>query len=231
MSHHTTIYLTLGAVETPVRVERLTLVNVPREHRLRALAMAASGGRVTRALVQNANEYREQAGPSDIYATFNIDGSELSQHLSLSPGSFEWEDAGEDSDFIRDLRKIRGPWFCVVGYGAHRWAMREGMPYPRDPIVSRVAGLFRPHSGILGPLFAGLLSDLGLSDAYRDVTGSFALGPHSTLAKDIVGQWFLSEQRASLPSEMQGIVLIEDHRWDLAPLHKTFPKIQFIVGP
>lgn len=138
---------------------------------LQAIALAASGDVVGRALVHDAESYVNQLAPEEttsIEASFVTDtGAPILTKLEVAPGSHEWQGVGEDDGRIRDLRSQRAPGFFVAGYGVGRRLARSGeVAVSADPIADRVGGLFDTHHKMLGLRFGEALADLNLEDAF-----------------------------------------------------------------
>lgn len=146
---------------------------------LQAIAIASSGDKVARKLVDDAADYVRQYWPDGgaaIDATFETSSGALAVQMQVKEGHHAFR-GDADAARLDDIRDARVPGFFVVGYGTGRRLPRQGeVPAPRDPVVDRVEGLFDPNHKMLGvDFFEALkaLKDQGLGRAYaatlRDV--------------------------------------------------------------
>ncbi len=148
---------------------------------LQAIAMASSGDRMTRALVEDAADYVD-ATRSDrearIEATFQMsDGGDLELSLSVEPGSHVFV-GGAGTDRLNAIRDKREPGHLVVGYGVGRRLPKRGeVAVPRDPLADRVEGLFDTHHKMLGVDFFEALRDReeGLGLRFAEAVGRVLL--------------------------------------------------------
>lgn len=143
---------------------------------LQAIALASSGDKVARKLVDDAADYVRQYWPDEgaaVAASFETEGGTLAVQMHVKEGHHAFRGEG-DAHRLDDIRDARTPGFFVVGYGTGRRLPRQGeVPVPRDPVVDRVEGLFDPNHKMLGVDFFEVLEDRGLGPAYagtlRDV--------------------------------------------------------------
>lgn len=143
---------------------------------LQAIALASSGDKMARALIEDAADYVRQDRPelgAEIRATFEAPQGQLQVEMLVQPGhhAFGGNPHARALDAVRDART---PGFFVVAYGTGRRLPRRGeVAIPRDPVVDRVDGLFDPSHKMLGIDFFEALKELKLGPTYartlRDV--------------------------------------------------------------
>lgn len=127
---------------------------------LQAIALAASGEKIARALVDDAGTFCRAASPARsaaIEAVFRLNSSashpdRLVSHLVAEPNRSDFRAVGEDdARRLDDIRGYRKPGYFVVGYGTGRSLPRPGEASPpTDPVKDRVEGLFDAHHRMLG---------------------------------------------------------------------------------
>lgn len=148
---------------------------------LQAIAVASSGDRMTRSLVEDAADFVDASRPDQvarISAVFEHSArGSMEATLHVEPGShaFVGDEAANAFNPIRDKRE---PGFLVVGYGIGRRLPKPGeVAIARDPVVDRVEGLFDSHHKMLGVDFFEALrqrqEDLGLR--YAETLGRVLL--------------------------------------------------------
>lgn len=143
---------------------------------LQAIALASSGEKMARALVQDAADYVRQDRPergAEIRAVFESSSGPLEAQMHVLEGHHAFR-GNEDAKRLDDVRDAREPGFFVVGYGTGRRLPRRGeVAISRDPVADRVEGLFDPNHKMLGVDFFEALKDSGLGPTYarrlRDV--------------------------------------------------------------
>lgn len=130
---------------------------------LQAIAIASSGDKMARALVEDAADFVHAGRPEAtaiVRASFERGaGSELHVAMQVEPGkhAFAGSDGANELNAIRDSR---APGHLVVGYGVGRRLPRKGeVSVPRDPVANRVEGLFDTHHKMLGLDFFDALRD------------------------------------------------------------------------
>lgn len=131
---------------------------------LQAVALAASGEKLARALVDDAADFADLTAPgasARIAADFVLADGPLQVALTLEPGRHAFTgDAGAER--LDELRDRRTPGHFVAGYGVGRRLPRRGeVAVARDPFADRVRGLFDSHHKVLGVDFFEALSAQG----------------------------------------------------------------------
>lgn len=143
---------------------------------LQGIALASSGDKMARALVEDAADYVRQDRSdwlTEIHAEFETGPGTLSARMQVKPGHHAFR-GDEETTRLDDIRDARTKGFLVVGYGTGRRLPRRGeVAIPRDPIVDRVESLFDTSHKMLGVDFFEALSDRNLGRTYartlRDV--------------------------------------------------------------
>lgn len=136
---------------------------------LQAIALASSGDKMARALVEDAADYVRQDRPergAEVEASFETAGGPLSVQMHVREGHHAFR-GNDDASRLDDVRDGREKGFFVVGYGTGRRLPRRGeVAIPRDPVVDRVEGLFDTTHKMLGVDFFEALKDLELGPTY-----------------------------------------------------------------
>jgi hypothetical protein len=136
---------------------------------LQTIALASSGDKVARNLLEDAADFVCQSRPDQeavIEAEFDSARGPLTVRLSVKPNHHSFR-GSQDAEKIDDLRDTREPGFLVVGYGTGRRLPRRGeVAIPRDPVVDRVEGLFDSTHKMLGVDFFEALAEKGLGPTY-----------------------------------------------------------------
>ncbi|MGE0789806.1 MAG: AAA family ATPase [Sandaracinaceae bacterium] len=132
---------------------------------LQAIAIAASGDKLARALVGDAADYvratetergakivaelRTRNGPVSP-ARVQDPRSSLEVEMRVEPGKHDFDGHG-DATWVANLRSERAPGLFVVGYGVGRYLPRPGeVAVSPDPVHDRVEGLFDTRHKMLG---------------------------------------------------------------------------------
>ncbi|MEM7205003.1 MAG: hypothetical protein AAF628_32410 [Planctomycetota bacterium] len=164
---------------------------------LQAIALAASGPKVARALVDDARDYvrGEGTGGCMIAAGFEravdappiesagatIDRKRLDSVLELHSTDYDFAGHGEDWRHIDALRSARASGFLVAGIGVGRTLPQPGeVAAPKDPIEDRVVGLFRSGHKMVGTEFYNALKLDGLEQDFAKSLRSVLLRLQST---------------------------------------------------
>jgi predicted ATPase len=155
---------------------------------LQAIALAASGELLSRALAQDTDLYRNARSGSQanvsIEAVFEVlpgkSGEEKNVVLSAPPGSHVFRaEASSDTAQIDEIRNRRISGYLVAGYGVGRFLPRPGeVAIPQDLCWDRVAGLFNDRHKILGVSFLEIIEGyLGeaAKNTYRSALNSVLL--------------------------------------------------------
>ncbi|MFY9821082.1 MAG: AAA family ATPase [Thermoanaerobaculia bacterium] len=126
---------------------------------LQAIALASMGPKLGSALVQDAQRLRKLSSldAASFTATFGSTGGffpyPLISALNIEPDRFDLT-PGEDRTgalLLDDLRARRIPEGFVAGYGVGRFLTEPGETVlPKNPVVDRVHGLFKPQHKMLG---------------------------------------------------------------------------------
>jgi predicted ATPase len=141
---------------------------------LQSVALAASGLKLTSALVGDAQTFRRvdatQEQDARIEARFEwnrragreIHRVTLRAGLEVRPNRHDFTlpkgPAGIGTRHFDELRGLREPGAFVVGYGVGRFLPRPGeVALPTDPVVDRVEGLFDKRHKMLGTDFYGAI--------------------------------------------------------------------------
>jgi hypothetical protein len=136
---------------------------------LQAIALASSGDKMARALVQDAADYVRQDRPergAEILATFETHEAPLRVQMIVKEGHHAFR-GNDHASILDDVRDARAPGFFVVGYGTSRRLPRRGeVAIPQDPVVDRVEGLFDPSHKMLGVDFFEALKERELGPTY-----------------------------------------------------------------
>lgn len=143
---------------------------------LQAIALASSGDKMARALVEDAADYVHQAHADrevEIGASFETQSAPLAVRMYVKEGHHAFR-GNEEASRLDDIRDERKKGFFVVGYGTGRRLPRRGeVAIPRDPVVDRLEGLFDTSHKMLGIDFFEALKERGLGPTYawvlRDV--------------------------------------------------------------
>ncbi|MCA9705099.1 MAG: AAA family ATPase [Myxococcales bacterium] len=143
---------------------------------LQAIALASSGDKMARALVEDAADYVRQDRPergAELEAAFETTNGPLSAQMHVKEGHHAFR-GNDDASRLDDVRDARASGFFVVGYGTGRRLPRRGeVAIPRDPVADRVEGLFDPSHKMLGVDFFEALKEEDLGPTYartlRDV--------------------------------------------------------------
>lgn len=129
---------------------------------LQAIALAASGDKLARALVEDAGDYRNVNNidaPTTIEADFRVDGPHAetggqptkTATMVVEPSRHDFRGERDAADFFDDIRGRRVPGYLVVGFGVGRFLPRPGeVAISDDPLQDRVEGLFNPRHKMLG---------------------------------------------------------------------------------
>jgi len=166
---------------------------------LQAIALAASGDKLARALVDDADDYRHinnSGEQTSIEADFVIMGPpsetgvqgefEEGAHpaankkvgMVVEPSRHDFSGEG-DADFFDDVRGRRVPGYLVVAFGVGRFLPRPGeVAISDDPLQDRIEGLFNARHKMLGNDFFDALEKKGgrrLSLKYADTLRSIFL--------------------------------------------------------
>ncbi len=128
---------------------------------LQAIALAASGDKLARALVGDAQDFVRRTSPTrdtEITADFHTDGAGLPERLRIRLAVAVASHEFEGFEGARQLSRSRGrrePGAFAAGYGVGRRLARAGeVAVPQDPFVDRVKGLFDASHKMLGIEFA-----------------------------------------------------------------------------
>ncbi len=136
---------------------------------LQAIALASSGDKMARVLVEDAADYVRQDRPelgAEIRATFDAPRGALGVEMLVRPEHHAFK-GNAVAGLLDDIRDARDPGFFVVGYGTGRRLPRRGeVAIPRDPVVDRVEGLFDPSHKMLGVDFFEALKERELGPTY-----------------------------------------------------------------
>jgi AAA domain, putative AbiEii toxin, Type IV TA system/AAA domain len=136
---------------------------------LQAIALASSGDKLARVLVQDAADYVRQDRPergAEILATFETHRAPLHVQMAVKEGNHAFR-GNDDASRLDDVRDAREPGFFVVAYGTSRRLPRRGeVAIPQDPVVDRVEGLFDPSHKMLGVDFFEALKERQLGPTY-----------------------------------------------------------------
>jgi hypothetical protein len=143
---------------------------------LQAIALASSGDKMARALVEDVADYVRQDRPklgAEISATFETRWPPLPVMMEVKEGHHAFR-GNPEAKRLDDIRDAREPGFFVVGYGTGRRLPRRGeVAIPPDPVVDRIDGLFDPSHKMLGVDFFEALKERELGPTYawtlRDV--------------------------------------------------------------
>ncbi len=150
---------------------------------LQAIALAASGDKLARALVGNAADYISADSPESgarIHAVFapscatGDDADRLAVTMEVAPGRSDFNGVGAAAARVNEVRGSRRAGFFVVGYGVGRYLPRPGeVAIPSDPARDRVEGVFDTRHKMLGIDFFEALEKRELGRAFaarvRDV--------------------------------------------------------------
>ncbi|MEM9453356.1 MAG: AAA family ATPase [Myxococcota bacterium] len=141
---------------------------------LQAIALASSGDKMTRKLVENATDYVRQNQEDrdvEIHAHFETREplSALNPTMVIEKGRYAF--AGDkDAERLDDIRDARSGGYFVVGYGTGRRLPRRGeVAIPTDPVADRVEGLFDTSHKMLGTDFFEALKERDLGPTYARV--------------------------------------------------------------
>lgn len=136
---------------------------------LQAIALASSGDKIARNLIEDAADFVCQSRADQeaaIEVEFDSARGLLDVCLSVKPNHHSFR-GSRDAGKVDDLRDTREPGFLVVGYGTGRRLPRRGeVAIPRDPVVDRVEGLFDSTHKMLGVDFFEALAEKGLGPTY-----------------------------------------------------------------
>ena len=143
---------------------------------LQAIAIASSGDKMARALVEDAADYvRQDRGEqgAEIGVTFDDPRTPLFVTMEVKKGHHAFR-GNDHATILDDVRDAREKGFFVVGYGTGRRLPRRGeVAIPRDPMLDRVEGLFDTSHKMLGIDFFEALKERELGPTYartlRDV--------------------------------------------------------------
>ncbi len=149
---------------------------------LQAIALAASGDKLARALVGDAQDFvrRTRSEKTEIIADFQTDGAGLPGRLRIGLAvavdshefeGFEDKHRSVSLEAARQLSHSRGrrePGAFAAGYGVGRRLARAGeVAVPQDPFVDRLKGLFDSSHKMLGIEFAEAFREPSLKDAFH----------------------------------------------------------------
>ena len=165
---------------------------------LQLIALAASGEKLARKLVEEPSDYRNAGAPhgvARVCASFAVargtvpgepDREKLELSLSAEPGRADMRGAGAVAA-IDEIRSRKAQGFFCVGYGVGRYLPRPGeVAIPRDALFDRVEGLFRQDHKMLGIDFYEALKKLGEAEGGERGTGNELALAYSRTLRDVL---------------------------------------------